>query len=142
RFEGWFSTSKEFKRQKSSKEIICPICGDTNIDKALMAPNVSTVVESKSVNKNNQDIQVNNKATIAEFQKSSEFKTALKQLKEAVEKNCDYVGNDFAEEARKITYGESKERSIYGETSSEEARELHDEGIEFNVLPWGNRSDA
>jgi hypothetical protein len=65
----------------------------------------------------------------------------LKELKAHVEKNCDYVGDRFADEARKIHYGETEKRNIYGESSDDQARELAEEGVEFQRIPW-IRSDA
>jgi len=66
----------------------------------------------------------------------------LDALRQHVEANCDYVGPNFAEEARKIHYGETRKRSIYGEASEEEAGALADEGIEVHSIPWPQRSDA
>jgi hypothetical protein len=64
------------------------------------------------------------------------------ELRAHVEKNCDYVGPSFAEEARKIHYGETEKRNIYGEASSKEAESLKDEGVEFGRIPWLPREDA
>ena len=69
-------------------------------------------------------------------------RSLLKRLRAEVEKHCDYVGAGFAEEARRIHYGESKARGIYGETSPSDAEALADEGIEFGVVPWLRRSDS
>jgi len=67
---------------------------------------------------------------------------AVRELRQKVEQSCDYVGPDFAEEARKIHYGETDPRGIYGETSDDEARALKDEGIEFCRVPWPTRQDS
>ena len=108
-----------------------------------MTPNVSTA-EKKDLQNNQSDQEQSSKAVVSNnYQKKSpELHNALKQLKKIVEENCDYVGEKFAEEARKISYGESKERNIYGKASADEAQELQEEGIEFGVLPWPNREDA
>ena len=142
RFEVWFANSSEFKKQISSKKVICPICGDHKIEKSLMTPNITSKQNKKSKDKiiDNHDSNLN--AVAKANNRSPELLAAFEQLRGVVEKNCDYVGKNFAEEARKITYGESKERSIYGETSADEAKELSEEGIEFGVLPWPNRGDA
>jgi hypothetical protein len=70
------------------------------------------------------------------------LRSLLQQLRVEVEKHCDYVGKDFAEEARRIHYGETKARGIYGETTASEAEALADEGVEFGVMPWPRRSDG
>jgi hypothetical protein len=70
------------------------------------------------------------------------LRSVLQQLRSEVEKHCDYVGTDFAEEARRIHYGETQVRGIYGETTSSEAEALADDGIEFGVMPWLRRSDS
>tara|TARA_B100001540_G_C15444591_1_gene478277 strand:- start:162 stop:626 length:465 start_codon:yes stop_codon:yes gene_type:complete len=141
-FEGWFSNSKDFEKQAKAKSIECPFCSNNEIQKALMAPNVSTKNinsgDSPSITpeKNSKNLSMGN------MQNSPEVISAFKKLRKVVEENCDYVGNKFAEEARKISYGETESRGIYGETSAEEAKELNEEGIEFGVLPWSNRNDA
>tara|TARA_Y100000590_G_scaffold396296_1_gene476913 strand:+ start:3520 stop:3987 length:468 start_codon:yes stop_codon:yes gene_type:complete len=142
-FEGWFASSEEFKKQSESKLISCAACGSTEITKALMAPNVSTL-KKKSLLIDQSDMDQSSKAVVSKSHqaKSPELHNALKKIKKIVEENCDYVGENFAEEARKISYGESKERNIYGEASADEAQELYEEGIEFGVLPWPNREDA
>ena len=73
---------------------------------------------------------------------ADKVRSLLLRLRSEVEKHCDYVGPDFAEQARRIHYGESKERGIYGETTASEAEALADEGIAFGVVPWLRRSDS
>ena len=74
--------------------------------------------------------------------KAAEIRRELGELRSKIEANCDYVGGRFAEEARKIHYGETEARGIYGETSDKEARELHEEGVEFAKIPWLPRHDS
>ncbi len=126
-FEAWFRDSAAYDDQAQKKRLVCPMCGDKKVKKALMAPNISTPKEKTDAEKKQQAIQV--------FQ-------ALAAMREQVEKNCDYVGPQFAEEARKIHYGEADARSIYGEATKEEAAELQEEGIEFGQIPWLERPDA
>lgn len=142
-FEAWFASTSAFQSQLESQEVACPICGDRKVTKALMTPNVATsdVSSSRAFAETTAD-DVGAAVAKADSKQSPELATALRQLRQAVEANCDYVGDRFAEEARKICYGETEERNIYGETSSEEARSLQEEGIEFGVLPWPNRNDA
>ena len=141
-FEAWFVSSDLLADQLSSGAISCPICSDNKIKKALMAPNVSTSKREPSPSVGSDAGLSKSLVAKADQQNSPELVSTLRKLKQVVEENCDYVGDKFADEARKISYGETKERSIYGETSPEEAHELQEEGIEFGVLPWPNRGDA
>ncbi|PPR47195.1 MAG: hypothetical protein CFH19_00627 [Alphaproteobacteria bacterium MarineAlpha5_Bin9] len=117
-FDGWFSDSKEFIKQKKKKIIICPSCNSFEINKAIMAPNVSS--KSNSKNKKSKQTIINK----------------IDKYKKIIEKNFDYVGENFTEEAKKIKYGETPERPIYGEANIEETKELIDEEIPFTHLPW------
>jgi hypothetical protein len=118
-FEGWFRDGIGFEAQQDAAEIACPYCGDTSVEKAVMAPRVKRSREAKMP-----------AVTLAEMRK------ALTELRRQIESNCDYVGGRFAEEARRIHYGETDPRGIYGEASNEESRELADEGISFGQIPW------
>ncbi len=129
-FEAWFPDSDSFEAQAANDEIACPVCGDTEIAKALMAPNVSG---AKKAGEAPQD-----KAAMH----MGEYMSALAELRKHVEANCDDVGDKFPEEARKIHYGETEKRNIYGEASTEEAAELRDEGVEVQPIPWSKRSDS
>tara|TARA_B100000674_G_C37528107_1_gene772515 strand:- start:50 stop:463 length:414 start_codon:yes stop_codon:yes gene_type:complete len=120
-FEGWFENSKQYAKQKSNKLINCPSCESCKIDKGLMAPNVS----KKTNSKNNKQIK-----SVA---------SNISKLKKIVEKNFDYVGDQFTEEAKKIKYGETKERSIYGEATLEQTKELIDEEIDIMPLPFSSK---
>ena len=119
-FEGWFENSKEFENQKKKQLISCPSCNSISIKKTLMAPNVA----SKSNRKKDAKI----KKTIA---------NNIKKYKKIIEKNFDYVGENFTEEAKKMKYGEKEERPIYGEATIDQTKELHDEEISVVPLPWG-----
>jgi hypothetical protein len=125
-FEAWFPDSSQFEVQAKSGQVVCPTCGDARVVRAPMAPNISTGRGEAE-------------------QRRAMHEHALKVLtnmRSFVEKNCDNVGGHFAEEARKIHYGESAPRNIYGRATGEEAEQLKDEGIEFGELPWPNREDA
>ena len=117
-FEGWFDDTKSFNIQKKSKLINCPNCESSNVSKTLAAPNVSKKSNSKPST---------NKKTLA---------SNIKKLKKIVEKNFDYVGDSFFEEAKKIKYGETKDRPIYGEATIEETKELIEEEINITPLPF------
>jgi len=123
-FEGWFRSGDGFEAQRAAGEIACPECGDTAVEKALMAPNIARSREKR--------------APISPQQ----LRSALIQLRQQIERNCDYVGDRFAEEARRIHYGEVDPRAIYGEASVEESRELNEEGISFGRIPWIAPTDA
>ena len=132
-FETWFPSSDAFDKQRKAKKVVCPICGDAKVDKALMAPSVSGTKK-----KGEKAVHLSSKAE----EQVGKYMTALKEIREEVEKNSDYVGDKFPEEARKIHYGETEERGIHGEASDEEAEELVEEGIDIQKVPWVPTHDA
>ena len=117
-FEGWFRDSAAFDAQSAGGTLTCPVCDSRKVEKAIMAPAVSGAKKSA--------------VTAAEAKKMRQFMTGLRKY---VQENADYVGPNFAEEARKIHYGEAEDRHIYGEASLEEAKELVDEGVDVAPLP-------
>jgi len=123
-FEAWFKDGATFDKQVAAATVQCPECGDTAVEKALMAPKVG---KGSAARQARMEAQV---------------KGMLRTMRKAVETNCDYVGPRFAEEARKIHYGQTEARGIYGEASDTEAKSLREEGIEFGRLPWVPREDA
>ena len=145
-FDAWFRDSAAFDELARQKKLVCPTCGTKKIVKAPMAPRLAKHRTSDSA-----DAQVEappvpgpiaaepggRKVALMAGQQRM-----LEELRRHVEANCQYVGPNFAEEARKIHYGETAERSIYGEASEEEASALVDEGIEVQSIPWPARSDA
>jgi hypothetical protein len=133
-FEAWFRDSGTYEAQAAAGEVPCPTCGSTKVEKALMAPNVS------GAKKKHQEA-LPTKATM-ETKQAAEMRKALVDMRQKIEDNFDYVGGGFAEEARKIHYGEADSRNIYGETTSEEASSLDDEGIEVQRVPWLPRNDS
>jgi hypothetical protein len=132
-FETWFPSSDAFDKQRKAKKVVCPICGDAKVDKALMAPSVSGTKK-----KGEKAVHLSSKSE----EQVGKYMTALKAIREEVEKNSDYVGDKFPEEARKIHYGETEERGIHGEASDEEAAELVEEGIDIQKVPWVPIHDA
>ena len=117
-FEGWFDNSSAFESQKKRKLINCPNCESSKIKKTLVAPNVGKKSNSK---------KTTNKKTIA---------SNINKIKKIVEENFDYVGDQFTEEAKKIKYGETEDRPIYGEATIEQTKELIDEDISVTPLPF------
>lgn len=129
-FEAWFKDSAAYAAQAKGRKIICPVCGNKRVEKALMAPNIATKSERTPAPPDPRKAQF-----VAHMQ-------ALGELRKKVEESCDYVGPRFAEEARKIHYGESQARGIYGEATTDDAESLSDEGVEFAKIPWVPRQDA
>ena len=120
-------------KQKKACQLECPVCASTDVDKALMAP----AVPAKGKPRGEDRAEGADKAQ-AVFQagpRQAEIKAALRQVREHVVANADYVGDRFADEARKIHYKEAESHGIYGEASADEARSLREEGIEFHPLP-------
>ena len=134
-FEAWFRDSATFEAQNAAGEVACPACGNSKVVKAPMAPNISP---SKATG-GGKDTDKGRDGDLAVAQ---QVRAALQDIRQQVEKNADYVGDKFAEEARKIHYGETDKRNIYGEASNEEAKSLKDEGVEFGRIPWLSREDA
>ncbi len=120
-FEGWFENTKDYNMQIKKGLLCCPSCNSTKIKKGLMAPNVAKKSNSKT-SKRNKSIASN-----------------VKKLKKIIEKEFDYVGDKFTEEAKKIKYGEVKERAIYGEASIEQTKELINEDIDVLPLPFSTK---
>lgn len=125
-FEAWFADSNTFDKQRKKGEVVCPMCGDTKVEKALMAPNISAKKEDAA----------------AKGKEAADAMKALYKMREHIEEKFDYVGDKFADEARKIHYEETEKRDIYGEATAEEAEDLKDEGIEFGEIPWVPNHDA
>ena len=131
KFECWFASNSNYEEQLKNKMIVCPYCNSTKIKKSLMAPNILT----KGIS---SDSRKNNKKKLSQ----TNLENQIKKFRKYIEKNTDNVGNNFAEEARKIYYGETKSRPIRGESTEKEAQELAEEGIPFSKLPWQTKEDA
>lgn len=140
-FEAWFKDSKAYDRQRKGRKVICPVCGDARIEKAPMAPRLSSSARGRELT----EPSAPSAAASADPELAAKMREAgrvLAEIREHVEKNSDYVGDKFAEEARRIHYGETESRNIYGEASDEDAARLKDEGVEFQRIPWLRRHDA
>jgi hypothetical protein len=143
-FESWFANSAAYDKQIKRALVACPVCGSTKVEKSIMAPrlgrsdngDVTAAPETTPPQPAPAMPPAPAKAPLAVMSPPErELRKKLKELREHITKNSDYVGPRFPEQARKIHYGEIEHRSIYGEASPEEAKELHDEGIEFHPLP-------
>ena len=145
-FDGWFKDSDNFDRQVARKLINCPVCASTKIRRALMAPGIrkkggaATVIESEPPPPAPQPPQLSNRKAAGIM--PDQVRAALLKLRTEVEKNCDYVGPNFAEEARRIHNGEAQPRGIYGESTDADVEALADDGIEIAQIPWLPRADS
>jgi hypothetical protein len=134
-FESWFQNSAAYDKQVRRGLVACPACGSVKVEKAIMTPRLAGA--------RRRDAAPEVVATPAETTtpvamispQEHAFRAKLKEFREHLTKNADNVGKKFPEEARKMHYGEIEHRSIYGEATPEDAKELHEEGIEFHPLP-------
>lgn len=140
-FESWFADSAAFDKQAKRKLVTCPHCGSAKVEKAIMAPQISTSKKRKGRAETPAETppaaaspEANAPVAMISPQEH-EFRSKLRELREHLTKNADNVGARFSDEARKMHYGETEHRSIYGVATPEDAKELHDEGIEFQPLP-------
>jgi hypothetical protein len=117
-FEGWFRSNDDFDTQSKKHLVTCPVCGSHKVEKALMAPSVTTARQKE-------------KMAVAMSKMVNELKDVARKVRE----NADYVGADFAEEARKIHFGEAEQRGIYGEASGDEVKSLLEDGVDIMPLP-------
>ena len=121
-FDSWFKSAEAFEMLVKKSMVVCSECGSTKITKAIMAPSVRT-----SRKKDNKP---------SELEKKSKLKNDILELKKKIEANSEYVGNNFANEARSMYLGETPERSIYGEAKTDDAKKLIDDGIPVMPLPF------
>jgi hypothetical protein len=138
-FESWFANSAAYDRQVKRKLIACPVCDSVKVEKAIMAPRLARKDKSTSMPEPAEAPVAAPPAPAAQpvmiSPQEREFRAKLKELRDHLTANSDNVGKKFPEEARKMHYGEIEHRSIYGEASADDAKALHEEGIEFHPLP-------
>ena len=133
RFESWFRNSGAVDKLIKAGQVVCPVCGSKKVHKAPMAPRLAKVSPSEVA-------AADQKGELAAAMEK--VATSYNNLRETIEKNYEHVGSKFSEEARKIHYGETKKRSIYGDASQKETAELRDEGIEVHQIPWPRRTGS
>ncbi|HEY6256022.1 MAG TPA: DUF1178 family protein [Xanthobacteraceae bacterium] len=139
-FESWFQSSAAYDKQAKQKLVTCPICGTAKVEKEIMSPRLSGARKRDAAPLPSPQAGEgagggsNDKVAMISPQEH-ELRQKLKELREHLTKNADYVGQKFPDEARKMHYGEIDHRSIYGEASPDEAKKLHEEGVEFHPLP-------
>mgnify|MGYP001160814894 CR=1 FL=1 len=122
-FDSWFSLSKEYERLKKKKLLNCHVCNSLNIEKTLMSPSVFKTTNNLKINQ--------------QTQKYKEAKNVILKYQEFVKKNFDYVGKNFTYEARSIHYENKKvSKGIYGTATKKDLKELKEEGVETEIMPW------
>jgi hypothetical protein len=122
-FESWFASSNEYEKLQKKKLLSCHSCNSTRIEKGLMAP---SLINTKI-----------NIASLKETKKFSKIKKTISEYQKFIKNNFEYVGDNFAHEARSIHYNEKKkEKGIYGKASKQDLKELNEEGISTQVIPW------
>jgi hypothetical protein len=152
-FDGWFKDSAAFDKLAAAGLVECPHCGPAKVAKRLMAPAIpkkgrparntmpeappTPVAEAPAPPPSPPALPA---AALAAM--PAELRAMLRHMRTEIEKNCDYVGADFAEEARKIHHGEAEARGIFGEATEDEAEALREEGIDIARIPWVPPSDA
>ncbi len=119
-FEAWFRDNATYESLSASGEIACPVCGDARVTKAIMAPRLNRATGAR----------------LDAHDTAQEMRRVLGEIRTTIESSCDYVGDKFADEARKIHYGESDSRPIYGEASGDDVKALEEEGVDFARIPW------
>ena len=127
-FESWFLDSKEFEKLKSKKMIECTLCGTKSIEKSIMSPNISNKEQEDKNTKSSNNIK--------------KVRDDLLKMRNFIEKNFNYVGDNFPQEVRNIFYDKKGNKNIYGNATEKEAEELREEGIEVSTIPWiDNKKD-
>ena len=122
-FDSWFLSSSEFDRLKRKKLVLCSNCGSIKVNKSIMSPNVYSANET-------------NKIGVKEIKSKDKIRKKMLEYQKFIKKNCKYVGEDFAYEARSIHYDKKKTKVIYGKATSAEIDELKEEGIQTITIPW------
>ena len=154
-FEGWFQSSESFSEQSEQGLVSCPMCNSNSVRRALMAPNLASPKTRKSRPPVPQPTVAGSSAAnlpaptapaaasmpgwsfpLEAVEKMAELLGEMRNLQNKIKAECRDVGKNFAEEARKIHYGEVEPEGIYGEVTSEEREQLDEEGIEVLQMPW------
>ena len=127
-FDSWFASSKEYEKLKKLKHINCDNCYSLKVEKTLMTPSVLNSKKEKSL--------------IYKNKKNAKIKNKIKEYQKFIKNNFEYVGKDFAYKARSIHYNNKKRsKGIYGNATTKEVKELKEEGIDTEVIPWVNQND-
>ena len=168
-FDGWFKDSASFDTQSQRGLLDCPICADRRVERALMTPSVRTRIAKPPTieipapaNQPGPPADSTSGTAVATHTTPGtdaappsgaqlgahlppmpdQLRAVLQRMRAAVEKNCDYVGRDFAHAARQMASGEEAPRPIYGEATPEQEAAMEDDGIEFARIPWVPRANG
>ena len=136
-FEAWFRDSASYDLQARSGDVECPYCGSTNVSKAPMAPHIGSSKSREVGAEAPQEVDERRASEVAQ-----QILDAVGRIREYAEQNFENVGDDFADEARKIHYGDEPERGIYGKATEQDVAELEEEGIDFVRLPGAPRRNS
>lgn len=145
-FEGWFASTADYEKQRSSGMIECPVCGDTQVRKAVMSPAVGAksnqsrthATQSSAFSDNSSEdraISLSNAPSSEQKEKMQALITAVAEAQARMLEKSEWVGGAFADRARAMHYGEEPHKQIHGEVASNEAKALIEEGIEVAPLP-------
>lgn len=132
-FESWFKSAEAFDSLQASKLVACPTCEDTSVEKLLMAPRVRPARNKAKPAPVPAPVETPTPMAAAP---DPEIAKAIKEIRDHVEKNSDYVGDNFVQEARSMHEGEKPHRPIYGEAKAEEAKKLVEDGVPAMPLPF------
>jgi hypothetical protein len=145
-FDGWFRSSAAFEAQAADKLLACPRCADTRVTRAVMAPRIGKGIGDAPTAEAAAPEPVPEPAAAPGHEVAvtmpDELRAVLSRMRREIEQRCDYVGREFAAEARRIHQGETPARGIYGEASPAEAEALAEDGIEIARIPWVPRADS
>ena len=122
RYDAWFKSAAAYDEQRARGIVTCAICGESHVEKAPMAPAVARTDHERV-------------PLSSAHPQAQKFREMLREYRNRVTSEADYVGNRFAEEARKIHFEEAEARGIYGEATRDEVAALHDDGVDFLPLP-------
>jgi len=124
-FDSWFNNSKDFEKLKKIKFLNCISCNSKNLEKSIMSPNLTGTKKNIILNSSTQ----------------KKIKKKILAYQKFIKENCEYVGENFASEARTIHYENKKSKPIYGKANKNEIKELEEEGIETSTIPWFNNKE-
>tara|TARA_Y100000992_G_C21046460_1_gene387447 strand:+ start:86 stop:514 length:429 start_codon:yes stop_codon:yes gene_type:complete len=128
KFDSWFASSKEYEKLKKKKLLICHNCNSQKVEKTIMAPQL---INTKL--KNESEI---------ELEKYRKIKKTIKHYQKFIKDNFKFVGDNFAHEARSIHYDDKKKsKGIYGRASKKDLKELKEEGIDAQMIPWVDENE-
>jgi len=133
RFDSWFRSGEAFEQLSSAKLVGCPVCGDTAVKKTIMTPRINAARKQASQPAPAKTQGSNLHALTAP---ASPAEAAMAELKKKIQQHSEYVGDDFARQARAIHDGDAPQRSIYGEANGEEAKQLIEDGVPVAPLPF------